>query len=364
MTINSVAPDQYQAQLDDKVQRIRQQFRAFELPDIQVFPSPPSHFRMRAEFKIWHEQDEAHFAMFKPGESKRPFRVDDFPIGSLLINQLMPKLLAAINAEKQLSRRLFQVEFLTTLSNQAVISLIYHRPLDEVWQEKASALAEALGVSIVGRSRKQKVVIGQDYVIEQLQVNGKSFLYQQVETGFTQPNAKVCESMLSWAVNAAESLSGDLLELYCGNGNFTIPLSAAFNKVLATEIAKTSVNSALYNLEANGVNNVAIARMSSEELSQAMDKQRTFRRLEEKNIDLDSYAFSTVFVDPPRAGLDEHTTGVVKGFDHILYVSCNPDTLARDLESIMQTHRIDEFALFDQFPYTHHVECGVLLSKR
>ncbi|WP_439136111.1 tRNA (uridine(54)-C5)-methyltransferase TrmA, partial [Pseudomaricurvus sp.] len=315
MAINSVYPDQYHAQLNDKIQRVTEQFAQFSPPELEAFESPASHFRMRAEFKIWHEQDQAHYAMFQPGEYKKPFMIEEFPVGSLLINQLMPLLLEAINADTLLSRRLFQVEFLTTLSGQAVISLIYHRPLDEIWAEKAKTLAEQLKVHIIGRSRKQKLVIGQDYVVETLEVNGKQYQYQQVETGFTQPNAKVCESMLSWALSGAGNLSGDLLELYCGNGNFTIPLSEAFDKVLATEISKTSVNSAQYNLKANNVSNVAIARMSSEELSQAMDKEREFRRL--KDIDLDSYQFSTVFVDPPRAGLDEHTTNIVKGFDNI-----------------------------------------------
>lgn len=362
MAINSVYPEQYQAQLADKVQRINDQFSKFSPPELEVFESPVSHFRMRAEFKIWHDHGRADYAMFQPGEYKKPFIINDFPVGSLLINRLMPLLLNAINADELLSKRLFQVEFLTTLSEQAVITLIYHRPLNGDWVAKAKVLAEDLGVHIIGRSRKQKTVIGQDYVIETLEVNGASYKYQQVETGFTQPNAKVCESMLGWAVKGAATLSGDLLELYCGNGNFTIPLSRAFDKVLATEISKTSVNSAQFNLEANGIDNVAIARMASEEFSQAMDKEREFRRL--KDIDLDSYNFSTVFVDPPRAGLDEHTTSIVKGFENIMYVSCNPDTLSRDLESITETHTIEKFALFDQFPYTHHVECGVLLSQK
>ncbi|GAB3107105.1 tRNA (uridine(54)-C5)-methyltransferase TrmA [Aestuariicella hydrocarbonica] len=362
MAINSVYPDQYQQQLEDKTQRISEQFKAFDLPELEVFPSPQSHYRMRAEFKIWHEEGRAHYAMYEPGEYKKPFIIDEFPVGSLLINALMPKLLAAINADELLSKRLFQVEFLTTLSHQAVISLIYHRPLTDEWEAKATQLASDLGVHVIGRSRKQKRVIGQDFVIETLAVNGKEYHYQQVETGFTQPNARVCESMLGWALSAAAPLTGDLLELYCGNGNFTVPLAEAFDKVLATEISKTSVNSALFNLHTNGVENVDIVRMSSEEFSQAMDKVRSFRRL--KEIDLDSYQFSTIFVDPPRAGLDEHTTAVVKGFENILYVSCNPETLARDLQSITQSHQIEKFALFDQFPYTHHVECGALLTKR
>jgi len=362
MAINEVFPEQYQIQLDEKAARITAQFAGFQPPVLEVFPSQPSHYRMRAEFKIWHEKNVAYYAMYQPGEYKKPFIIDDFPVGNRLINELMPKVLTAVNNEELLSKRLFQVEFLTTLSDEAVISLIYHRPLSDEWEEKAKQLATALNVSIIGRSRKQKRVIGQDFVTESLQVNNTNYRYQQVETGFTQPNAKVCEAMLSWAQNHSRGLSGDLLELYCGNGNFTIPLAQCFSKVLATEISKTSVNSALYNLALNGTSNVDIVRMSSEEFSEAMDGVRSFRRL--KDIQLDDYEFSTIFVDPPRAGLDAHTTDIVKRFDNILYISCNPDTLAENLASICETHDIKNLALFDQFPYTHHTECGVLLQRK
>ncbi len=361
MAINQVFPDQYQQQLDDKAERIRLQFEPFCSSELAVYASPTSHYRMRAEFKIWHEDDSASYAMYEPGEYKRPFTITDFPVGSTLINKLMPELLAIVNSDELLAKRLFQVEFLTTLSGQAVITLIYHKPLSDEWEINARKLADDLGVSIIGRSRKQKRVIGEDFVTEELQVNNQTFRYQQVETGFTQPNATVCQHMLGWAQDIARPLSGDLLELYCGNGNFTIPLSRCFDKVLATEISKTSVNSAKYNFTLNEIENVEIVRMSSEEFSQAMDRERSFRRLRE--IDLDNYNFSTIFVDPPRAGLDEHTTDIVKRFDNIIYISCNPDTLAHNLSSICETHTIKRFALFDQFPYTHHAECGVLLTK-
>jgi tRNA (uracil-5-)-methyltransferase len=79
---------------------------------------------------------------------------------------------------------------------------------------------------------------------------------------------------------------------------------------------------------------------------------------------LADYNFSTIFVDPPRAGLDPHTTSIAQRFDNILYISCNPETLRENLKTITQTHSIKAFAIFDQFPYTHHVECGVVLQRK
>lgn len=362
MSITTVFPEQYDTQLEEKSARMKALFAEFSPPEIEVFRSPVKHYRMRAEFKIWQQDDRANYAMFEPGEPRKPVFIDNFPVGSESINQLMRPLLDAVNLSEILRHKLFQIEFLSTLAGEVLVTMIYHKKLDEEWKSSAEKLQKDLGCNIIGRSRKQKCVLTRDYVTESLNVGGRVFTYQQVESGFTQPNAKICEDMLNWAVNCSEGLSGDLLELYCGNGNFTAPLATQFRKVLATEISKTSVKSAEFNFVANDIENVQIARMSSEEFSEAMDKVRAFRRL--KDIDLDSYEFSTIFVDPPRAGMDEHTTEVAKGFDNILYISCNPNTLKENLASIYQTHQIERIALFDQFPYTEHMECGMFLSRR
>jgi len=78
-------------------------------------------------------------------------------------------------------------------------------------------------------------------------------------------------------------------------------------------------------------------------------------------IDLDDYQFSTVFVDPPRAGIDVKTLQLIARFDHIIYISCNPETLADNLKVLCETHVIVRTALFDQFPYTDKIESGVWL---
>ena len=83
-----------------------------------------------------------------------------------------------------------------------------------------------------------------------------------------------------------------------------------------------------------------------------------------QGLDLQKFQLNTLFVDPPRAGLDPETEKLLAEFQHLVYVSCNPATLRANLASVQQTHEVKEFALFDQFPYTEHVECGVLLSRR
>ena len=355
----------YQQQLDAKVARISAQFAEYNPPALQVFASPEHNYRMRAEFRIWHIEDDLFYAMFERSEDKQKkvIRVDEFPIADRSINLLMPKLLAALKADPVLSARLFEVHFLATLSGEMLVSLLYHRKLESDWEPAAQALSKALNIKLIGRSRGQKFVLSDEYVVEQLQVFERTYTYKQIESSFTQPNAQVCQKMLEWACSVAEHSEQDLLELYCGNGNFTLPLSTRFRRVLATELAKSSVYAAQWNIEQNQIENIQVARLSAEEFTQAYNGEREFRRLQEANIDLASYDFDTVFVDPPRAGIDDATLKLLQRFKRIIYISCNPDTLHDNLKTLCQSHKVTQFALFDQFPYTHHVESGVLLEK-
>jgi tRNA (uracil-5-)-methyltransferase len=355
-------PSTYSQQLDEKKQRLIELLAPFDAPAPHVFDSPQEHYRLRAEFRLWREGDERHYAMFAAGDKHQPIFIEEFPIASLQINALMPRLKAAWQANQVLGFKLFQVEFLTTLSGDGLITLCYHRPLDDAWAVEAQKLATELGVSIVGRSKGKRIVVGRDYVEESLQVAGRSYSYRQPEGAFTQPNGQVNQKMLGWAYEALGERSDDLLELYCGNGNFTLPLSTRVGKVLATEISKSSVNAALANLAANQIDNITLVRLSAEELTEALNGVRPFRRL--ADVDLASYNFGTVFVDPPRAGMDPDTCELTRRFERILYISCNPETLAANIAQLHDTHRISRCALFDQFPYTHHMESGVLLERR
>lgn len=156
-----------------------------------------------------------------------------------------------------------------------------------------------------------------------------------------------------------ERSGGDLLELYCGNGNFTVALASNFRKCLATEISKRSVAAAKENIEANNTTNIEVVRMSSEEFTEAYHSGTTI-----KGVDTTEYDFTTVLVDPPRAGLDPDTEKLVCEFENIVYISCNPQTLRGNLDHILKTHTIQHVAMFDQFPYTEHTECGVFLARK
>ncbi|MBV7434822.1 tRNA (uridine(54)-C5)-methyltransferase TrmA [Cardiobacteriaceae bacterium TAE3-ERU3] len=357
----------YQQQLKDKQSRLQTLLAPFFQGDLTLYASPAEYHRLRAEFRVWHDNGQCSYVMTPPGEKPRPdtiIRLKQFPTANQRINTLMPQLLDAIHADSILRERLYQVEFLSTLNGDDLITMIYHRKLDEAWQQTARQLEERLGTAIIGRSRKQKVVLSRDYVTETLNIDGISFQYRQYEGSFTQPNGHICESMLSWATQHNHQPQRDLLELYCGNGTFTLPLAHNYRRVLATEISKTGVQALRDNILLNGISNIAVARLSAQEFTEAWQGEREFNRLKQDNISLSDYDFAAVFVDPPRAGIDDDTLNLLSNFEQITYVSCNPETLAANLHQLTRTHDVTAAALFDQFPFTPHIESGVILQKR
>jgi len=359
---------EYKEQLKQKEERVSGLLAPFYQGDLEVFDSPTDHYRARAEFRIWHEGDRCDYAMGKMQidgvEKKGAINIEECPKVIKPIEKRMWKLLEKINASTEvLKQRLFAVEFLATTTDECLITMLYHRKLDDVWSAEAKELEAELNCKIMGRSRKQKVILSDEFVTEKLDIDGKTFTYVQYESGFTQPNPAVNIKMIEWAIKQAKTVGyGDFLESYCGLGNFTLPLSHYFDKVLATEISKRSIHAALENCALNSIENITFARLASEEMTEALNGTREFSRL--KEIDLESYNFSTVLVDPPRAGLDEATIALISKIENIIYISCNPETLARDLETLVQTHDVVEAAMFDQFPHTEHVESGVFLKKK
>jgi 23S rRNA (uracil1939-C5)-methyltransferase len=140
-----------------------------------------------------------------------------------------------------------------------------------------------------------------------------------------------------------------VLDLYSGTGTIPIVLSESAGQVIGIEIADSAVEDAVNNCQKNKIVNCKFIkgeiRKSLSEISRRPD---------------------VVIIDPPRAGMHhEVVRGVLDmGPDRIVYVSCNPTTLARDLGMMMDHYRILEVQPVDMFPHTYHVETVVKLKKK
>jgi len=367
----------YDEQFLLKTSQEKEHFKELFKGEFQSFSSQDEAFRVRAEFRIWR-----NFARNNPNEDKKEddgketkllnlsYAMSGFDKEKILIKSceivikpikiLMSKLLKELKKYEVLHKKLFAIEFLSSLEGDILVTLIYHKKLDSFWEEKAKILQNDLDIKILGRSKGQRIVLENDFIRQTLEVDKKTYSFFYKEGGFVQPNQEVNKKMLTWVLKNA-NLEGDLCELYCGAGNFSIILSKYFDKILASEISKTSIKNAKQNCEENDIKNINFLRMSSEEFVQAYYKTRDFTRL--KNIDLNSYNFSTIFLDPPRSGLDKASKKLAQNFKQIIYISCNPKSLHEDLVFLSRSHKIIAFAFFDQFAYTKHLECGVILKK-
>ena len=175
--------------------------------------------------------------------------------------------------------------------------------------------------------------------------------YSVSPRGFFQANWRMNQAM----VRRIGAILGDrgvsagarLLDLYAGAGNFALPLAAKVREVVAVEGEARSFRELRRNVADNGIGNVRIVRSSVE----------AFRP---------EGRFDALVLDPPRAGLSERSLARVREIaaGTVLYVSCNPSTLARDVRSLSDRYDLAALEMHDFFPNTHHVEALAVLKSR
>ena len=352
-----VSSENYKKQLKDKENLFNSYFN--DVVSKNIYSSPYHSFRHRCEFGLTEFKNGFNYSMIK---DRKRIKIDEYPICSESIQKLMKNLLQELTKEDVLLNKLFQIEFQSSRLDEVMVSLIYHKKLDENWIKKIEALKEDLKCSVIGRSKNQKLIIGQDYVTEQYASLNKKFKLKLYEQCFSQTNPDICDQMINWIEDNGQK-DTDIIELHCGIGTFTIPLSRLFNNVIATENSRPSLIALEQNIKSNKSTNIKYARLSGKETLDAYEEKREFRRLVNNQINLKEYNIKTIFVDPPREGIDQKTLKKISQFEQIIYISCGFESLKRDLNLLKKTHKIKRAAMFDQFPYTNHIESGVILER-
>ncbi|MCR5536389.1 MAG: tRNA (uridine(54)-C5)-methyltransferase TrmA [Succinivibrio sp.] len=374
--LTTTDPQNYAQYLSEKTTQIANDFvqAGLQVPKPQIFESKPEYYRMRAEFAVYFTDHEHHFnyVMFVPGSVPRQkIELTEFPIAVKPINLAMRLLREYAPSYDYLMHKLFNINFLANQAGQVIIALEYHKHLDPAqWHAQAHSLKaelaeHGLDAQLLARAHKQELLEESKTLLETLELEDRSFKLYQVEGCFTQPNMGICQQMVNYVRQACiPQHTSDLLELYCGSGTFTVCLADRFRKVLATEISRVPTQTALKNLKANAIDNTRLVRLSAVEVTEALEGQRSFRRLQEAKVNLAEYQLDTLLIDPPRSGLqDPQALAFTARFKKVIYVSCNPASLIADLKVLSKTHRLERLAFFDQFPYTPHVESIVILSK-
>ncbi|MEG0314379.1 MAG: 23S rRNA (uracil(1939)-C(5))-methyltransferase RlmD [Erysipelotrichaceae bacterium] len=196
---------------------------------------------------------------------------------------------------------------------------------------------------------KEYLLYGKDYITDTL--DGLKFNISA--KSFYQINPIQMEVLYNYVKEFAQ-LDGTqlVLDLYCGVGTIGLYLARYASKVIGIEIVEDAIKDAKINAQINNANNIEFV---------CSDAANYACKLVDDNIKPD-----VIVIDPPRKGCDELTiSSIVKmNPSKIVYVSCDPSTLARDLAIFNKDYHIDTIQPVDMFPHTYHVECVVLMTRK
>ncbi|HHX8332612.1 TPA: 23S rRNA (uracil(1939)-C(5))-methyltransferase RlmD [Vibrio diabolicus] len=341
----------YDQQLTYKQQTLRQLMRKFSGNDIELdapLLGDSLAYRRRARVSLFVDKKtrQLHFG-FRKKQSKQIVQVTDCPVLAPELNVLLPEIYSALKAFKK-PEQLGHVE-LVLGDNGPCITLRHLSALTASETQSLTELAKRHGASLYLMPATDQLNL----------VEGDMPFYQEVgvkipfaPNNFIQVNQAVNKKMVKQAVEWLDPQKSDrVLDLFCGVGNFSLPIAKLAKHVVGVEGVAEMVEKATNNASLNQINN---AQFYHANLEQDFEGQVW---TEEQ--------FDKVLLDPARAGASGIIDQVSElGAQRVVYVSCNPATLARDSQSLMeQGYKLTKLGMLDMFPHTSHLESMALFEK-
>ena len=207
-------------------------------------------------------------------------------------------------------------------------------------------LSKSVNNIVIRQNNKTIKTIGKGNIIERL----NKLTYKISPESFFQVNSRQTVKLYDFVLEKANLTGSEIVyDLFCGTGTIGLYLSSSAKKVIGVEINNEAVRDANENKKLNDISNI---EFYSEDVTKFVD-----RNLEKPDV---------VVFDPPRAGLNEKIINTIKNFEpnRIVYVSCDPVTLARDLKMFSDKYSIIDVTPVDMFPRTYHVESVCLLIRK
>ncbi len=360
----------YQAQLKFKKAIIEESFerigRLEQWPDFEVVGMDfPWYYRNKGQFPVGERDDELITGFYKAGSHE----IIEFPeckIQHQPINRLLDKVLDFFNKHNiraydekidQGTLRHFVIRS-GYCTGQLQLTVVVRNSLStEVLKDlKGFIDKEQALVSIYQNINPEKtnrilgevseLIAGKEYIVDYIGKN-KYSIYPE---SFFQVNTVQTEKLYSLVKDYVEIVKpARIYDAFCGSGAIAIYLADKFEKITGIDISLESIQSARVNAELNGVSDLVDFQLGSVE-----------DLLPEELAGDDLVIF-----DPPRKGLPDETVELIKTnrVENLIYVSCNPTTLARDLKKLVGVYRIEKMTAMDMFPQTYHVETVCLLTK-
>jgi 23S rRNA (uracil1939-C5)-methyltransferase len=264
----------------------------------------------------------------------------------------LPEVLSTVLADSALKQRIPQAEIAAGDDSAAVVLRVLDRPgADDI--DRFRTLGRELGVDIYIQTGGPDTVKAIDDSPRQLaytlQPDGIRIEFEPGD--FIQINAEINQAMVTAALESAALESTDrVLDLYCGLGNFSLPIAKRVGEVLGVEGAAPLVARAVGNATRNGIGNARFVAADLEQTDWPFFKQR----------------WDVVFLDPARAGAEAAVAAMqTMRPRRVVYISCHPGTLARDAGELVHRHgyELTSVRALDMFPHTHHVEAIAVFDR-
>ena len=197
---------------------------------------------------------------------------------------------------------------------------------------------------------ENRTIFGKEYIEDKL----GEYIFKISPLSFYQVNPIQAEKLYNLGIEKAMITKDDIVfDLYCGIGTISLFMSKYAKKVYGIEIVEEAIKAAKENAEINSVDNVEFI---------AGDVEKVL-----SNIIYDRKIIpDIVMVDPPRRGLDNTSINNILSIKskRLVYISCNPATLVRDLAKLEEMYEVEEIVPVDMFPFTSHVECVALMGRK
>ncbi len=204
--------------------------------------------------------------------------------------------------------------------------------------------------SDVAQAKDMRLLWGPGMITERL-INRT---YQISPFSFFQTNTRGTEILYGLLREWGAAIGGTLIDLYCGSGGITLAMAESFERAIGIDTHQGAIQDAVRNAELNGLENVEFV---------CEDALEFLKKLPGSKV---SIQMSAMVVDPPRVGLHPKALAALLEMNpqKLAYVSCNPESLARDLKSLVPLYRIVSAQPVDLFPHTAHVETVVFMEHR
>ncbi len=322
---------------------------------LEPMVGPTEQYRTKARLGVRYVPKKGGALVgFREPFSSKVADIDSCEVLDPSVGKLLPQLKTLVS-NLSIKAELPQIEVAIGEDQKAII-VRHLKPLEGDDLTQVSAFCKEYGLSLYSQSK------GYDSVKKIYPEDGKFFLhYSLKEQGlkfafhpldFTQVNTHINQNMITKAIDLLELGDEDtVLDLFCGIGNFTLPLAQKAKHVVGVEGSDTAIERAQYNAKANGLENV---EFYVDDLFQSDDKAEWANK-----------TFEKVLLDPPRSGAANVLEDIKKlGAKTIVYVSCNPSTLARDAGVLVNElgYTFESLQVMDMFPHTAHVESMALFK--